>query len=160
MIPVVGVPIAMVLAAWVLSMGTPQSASASISHAEQPAPTVVSPKPTLEPAPTNVVHVPVTPLPLDTPDPCAGWDTTAVAAALTSVPYKDCGKGGPGTIVVTFAPSGVVVATSITAGDYDAATKSCIAGRFSYVKLARFCPPAPKTVGWGIDLGARVSTHE
>jgi len=90
----------------------------------------------------------------DPPKPageCTEIDKTAAIAALKAVPYKDCGSGGAGKVSVTFGKSGSVAGASVTAGEYDGGTKSCIAGRFRGAKVPAFtCDP--KTFGWSISL--------
>ncbi len=81
----------------------------------------------------------------------AEFDKGAATASLKAVPYKDCGSGGAGKVSVTFSPSGSVSGASVTAGDYDSATKSCIAGRFRGAKVPAFSGD-PKSVGWSINL--------
>lgn len=92
--------------------------------------------------------------PKDPPKPTGGgaeFDKGAATSSLKAVPYKDCGSGGPGKVSVTFSPSGSVAGASVTAGDYDATTKGCIAGRFRGAKVPAFSGD-PKTVGWSINL--------
>lgn len=78
------------------------------------------------------------------------FDKGAARSALSSVPYKDCGSGGGGSVTVTFAPSGSAVSASVS-GDYDGGTKSCIASRFKAAKVPAFGGPS-KTVSWKISL--------
>jgi predicted Zn finger-like uncharacterized protein len=78
------------------------------------------------------------------------FDKGAAVASLKSIPYKDCGSGGAGSVTVTFAPSGSAVSAAVS-GDYDGGTKSCISGRFKGARVPAFGGPA-KTVGWKISL--------
>ena len=80
----------------------------------------------------------------------AEFDKGAARAALQGIPYKDCGSGGAGSVTVTFAPSGSAVGANVS-GDYDGATKACVAGRFRGAKVPAFGGP-PKPVGWKISL--------
>ncbi len=88
------------------------------------------------------------------PAPAAGGgeiDKAAVKSALGGVPYKDCGSGGAGKVQVTFGPNGKVSSASVTSGSYDAATKSCIAGRFKSAKVPAYGGD-PKSFAWSINL--------
>ena len=80
----------------------------------------------------------------------AQFDKDAARASLSSIPYKDCGSGGSGSVVVTFAPSGN--ASASVAGDgLDGGTKACVAGRFSKAHVPPFSGAA-HSVGWKISL--------
>ena len=103
--------------------------------------------------------MPMPGMPESIPPPTWNWpgdagshiDKAAATHALKSVPYKDCGTGGPGKVQITFSPSGSVQSAVVTAGEYDGGTKSCIANRFKGAKV----PPydgAPKSFGWSISL--------
>ncbi len=89
----------------------------------------------------------------DDPPKAAGaeFDKGAATSSLKAVPYKDCGSGGAGKVSVTFAPSGSVAGASVSSGDYDGPTKTCIQGRFRGAKVPAFSGD-PKTVGWSINL--------
>jgi hypothetical protein len=69
-------------------------------------------------------------------------DRSAVSAALKSVVYKDCGNGGVGKVMVTFAGSGDVVRVRLT-GPFDAATSECIIARFRSAKIPPYDGAAP-----------------
>lgn len=79
------------------------------------------------------------------------FDQSAARTALADVPYKDCGGGGVGQVVVVFDTSGSVLSSTVTSGDYDSATKSCISGRFKSPKVSAFSG-TPQAVTWKITL--------
>jgi len=78
-------------------------------------------------------------------------DRDAMRSAVSSVPYKDCGSGGPGKVLLTFAPTGRVRHVSISAGLYDAATTACIIARFRGATIPPFDGP-DANVGLSISL--------
>lgn len=102
--------------------------------------------------------VPVVPMPgapptltqLLKPKAGAPWDTNAAKEALSSVPYKDCGTGGPGKVVVTFDPSGHASKVEVI-GNFTPATSACIATRFRSARVPAF-DADEKNVGWSIRL--------
>lgn len=80
-----------------------------------------------------------------------GIDKSAARAALEAVPYKDCGSGGDGKVLVTFGPTGTVKSAVVKSGEYDSATKSCIESRFKKPKIPEYSGEL-KTYTWAITL--------
>lgn len=70
---------------------------------------------------------------------------------LKSIPYRDCGVGGPGKIEITFAPKGVVTKVEVIEGDFDDPTRACIVDRFKGAHVEPFAGDE-RTFEWGIHL--------
>jgi hypothetical protein len=76
------------------------------------------------------------------------------AAPPSSVDYRDCGRGGPGRVQVTFDSNGRATDVRIVAavGAMDEATARCVRDRFSSITIPAFVGPA-QTFSWPVDLG-------
>jgi serine/threonine protein kinase len=130
----------------------PKPIASQSEHAEEsasaPSATAI---PVPKPAPTPKPTPPPTPTPSPTATAAGPLDKGALKNGLSAVSYKDCGTGGPGKVRVVFEPTGRVASASVMSGDYDDATKSCIAKRFKNAKVPPFEGP-PVTVSWPISL--------
>ena len=78
-------------------------------------------------------------------------DSTVTIAAyvLASVPYRDCGAGGTGSVDVTFAPTGTVEKVDVH-GSWSAEVKTCIAQRFGAASIPAI--KGSRTMTWPIKL--------
>lgn len=88
------------------------------------------------------------------PPPNASGDTFDAAAAkkvLGEVEYKDCGKGGPGKILVTFSTDGTVERVVLAEGSWQPEVAICVTRRFSELKVAPFTG-ASHTVKYAVQL--------
>jgi serine/threonine protein kinase len=119
-------------------LDAPRGPSAPSPESASTPPPEVSARPPSTPAATSAA-------PIGTGE----FDRRAAKASLAAVAYKDCGGVGQGKLDVTFAPNGTVTAVSVVAGDYVAATRSCIADRFRKATIPPFSGDA-HTVGWRI----------
>jgi len=72
---------------------------------------------------------------------------------LQSIPYKDCGAGGPGDVDVSFIPSGAVQKVVVYADQWQDAAKECVAERFALAHVAPFGGDV-RTVRWRVALDA------
>jgi hypothetical protein len=107
-----------------------------------------------EPPPIGTAPPPgsgTAPPPLSTTDPPKKFDAGAAKSSLQAVAYKDCGKGGPGTVSVVFAPKGHAQSAFVTSGSYSDATKVCVGQRFAKAKVPPF-EGAPQPVVMSIEL--------
>ena len=89
------------------------------------------------------------------PSKCLDFDPAEVMSALSRIPYKSCSTtpttGGSGSVNLTFDPTGVVSAVTLSGGPFPAAVTSCLLAAFRPARIPAFCPPA-KTIGWKITL--------
>lgn len=77
--------------------------------------------------------------------------TVTLRAVLSSIPYRDCGKGGAGAVSLSVDGAGTTKKVSVDGKGYGAATKKCLEQRFASVHA-----PAPGGQGavirWEISL--------
>lgn len=79
------------------------------------------------------------------------FDPTVARAALAGVGYKDCGKGGAGKVLITFATDGTVERVVLAEGSYQPPVAVCVTRRFSLIGIAPFTGKS-HTVQWSIAL--------
>lgn len=77
--------------------------------------------------------------------------TVTLRAILTSIPYRDCGVGGDGTVSLTVDATGATQKVHVEGSGFGAATKKCLEQRFGSVQA----PPLGGQGGvirWEISL--------
>lgn len=79
------------------------------------------------------------------------FDADAARKVLSGVEYKDCGKGGPGKLLVTFAPDGTVERVVVAEGSWQPPVAICVTRRFSEIGVMPFTGSA-HTVKWSVVL--------
>ena len=81
-------------------------------------------------------------------------DTFDVAAAkkeLSAVDYKDCGKGGPGKILVTFSTDGTIERVVLAEGTWQPEVAVCVTRRFAAISVTPFVGGS-HTVKYAVQL--------
>jgi hypothetical protein len=79
------------------------------------------------------------------------FDPDAAKKVLSGVEYKDCGKGGPAKLLVTFAPDGTVERVVLSEGSWQPPVAICVTRRFSDIGIAPFIGSS-HTVKWSVVL--------
>ncbi len=86
------------------------------------------------------------------PPPDTGaFDQLAARRALLAVPYKDCGVGGVGHLMIAFAPNGTVSSATLLDGDFTEETEACVTARFESATMPPFAGNYHR-VRWTIEL--------
>lgn len=81
------------------------------------------------------------------------FDRAAARAVLSSIPYRDCGHGGVGKLLLTFRGDGKLEDFRLDEGDFDSATSACIRDRFAHARVPPF-QAERHTVSWSIRLSS------
>lgn len=89
--------------------------------------------------------------PVPTASAATELDPEAAKKALGSISYKDCGKGGPGKILVTFKPDGTVERVVLAEGTWEPNVAVCVTRRFMEATVPAF-EGASRTVKWSVAL--------
>jgi hypothetical protein len=79
------------------------------------------------------------------------FDADAAKKVLSGVEYKDCGKGGPGKLLVTFSTDGTVERVVLAEGSWQPPVAICVTRRFSEIGVAPFTGSS-HTVKWSVAL--------
>lgn len=89
--------------------------------------------------------------PAASPPKSDGFDADDARKQLGAVDYKDCGKGGPAKILVTFSTDGTVERVVLAEGSWQPEVAICVTRRFSEVRVAAFTG-ASHTVKYAVQL--------
>jgi hypothetical protein len=108
---------------------------------------------TASPVPTSMPEDGSPPLPPSTTTKPGDdtFDAAAAKKALGAVDYKDCGKGGPGKILVTFTNDGSVERVVLAEGSWQPEVAICVTRRFADAKVPAFIG-ATHTVKYAVQL--------
>jgi hypothetical protein len=79
------------------------------------------------------------------------FDRDSAREALASTLVAECGKGGGGDVIVTFATDGTVTDVQIENAAYDDHTATCIVARYEQIRMKPFSGK-PHSVRWHIEL--------
>lgn len=79
------------------------------------------------------------------------FDPDAAKKVLAGVEYKDCGKGGSGKLLITFATDGTVERVVLSEGSWQPPVAICVTRRFSEIGIQPFIG-SPHTVKWSVVL--------
>ncbi len=102
------------------------------------------------PVPTSMPEGTVaSPVPTGTPP--KELDPEVTKKALAAISYKDCGKGGPGKILVTFGRDGTVERVVLAEGTWEPDVAVCVTRRFMEATVPPF-EGASRTVKWSVLL--------
>ncbi len=105
---------------------------------------------TASPVPTTMPEDGTPPAP---PAKTDTFDADAARKVLSGVEYKDCGKGGPGKLLVTFAADGTVERVVLAEGSWQPPVAICVTRRFSEIGVMPFTGSS-HTVKWSVVLEA------
>jgi len=101
------------------------------------------------PVPTSMPEGNASPVP--TGSAPATVDTDLTRKALAAITYKDCGKGGPGKILITFHNDGTVERVVLAEGTWEPNVAVCVTRRFMEATIPSF-EGASRTVKWSVVL--------
>ncbi|MFO0548549.1 MAG: protein kinase [Polyangiaceae bacterium] len=122
-----------------------------------PGPSHLPPSAATTSAPTTTLTVeqPTTPTVATTTPPPDTFDSGAARTSLSFASYKGCarsdGPHGPGTVSVTFAPTGKVTGVSVSPPYSGTPTGACVTQAFKSAKAPPYTGP-PHTVSYPISL--------
>ncbi|MGZ3423340.1 MAG: hypothetical protein ACXVEF_43210 [Polyangiales bacterium] len=79
------------------------------------------------------------------------FDRDSAREALASTMVNECGPGGGGDVIVTFATDGSVTDVQIESAAYDESTATCIVKCYERIRMKPFSGK-PHSVRWHIEL--------